>query len=256
MLKQQLPRVLVGMPSHEIHRKVVACIIDLMLHVMRNTYVQDISFRFRGDSIIARARMEMCQGAIEAGASHILFVDSDQVFPATVLERLLHWRKPVVACNIPTKSTPSNSTARLFDLANPRQGRPLYTYHDSVGLKRVWRVGTGVMLIDLEMLRKLPKPWFLDKWVEADQMVQGEDWSFCELLEVHNVPIFVDQRLSWDIGHIGDMEFQHCMVLAGYNMDEANGKIKGVKDEEHSEARGELLAAGNGELVGCVADAS
>jgi hypothetical protein len=173
----------------------------------------------KAGSILPNMRQQCLTQAIQWGCSHLLFIDSDQVFPADTLRRLLAWEKPVVACNIAVKRFPSTTTARLKDPKNPEQGEVVYTHESSVGLKEVWRVGTGVMLIRIADIARVPSPegFFPVRFKPSVNDYQGEDWGFCEVLEKAGVPIFIDQRLSWEVGHLGEMKYEHSLIEATFD---------------------------------------
>lgn len=161
-------------------------------------------------SILPRGRTTLVKQALEMDASHILFLDSDMVFPAQTLHRLIRAGKAVIGCNCPTKMLPSSPTARMKGAT--LAGDPLFSCPDDVDIKRVWRVGTGVMLIQTRVFRTIPQPWFPIEWVEELQDYRGEDWAFCEKLDEAGIPIYVDMGLSRVIGHVGDLRYEHRHV--------------------------------------------
>lgn len=161
-------------------------------------------------SILPKSRQELVRDAIAAKCSHLLFIDSDQVFPASTAHRLAMHGKPVVGCNIPTKMLPSTPTARTKG-TDWYAGDVVYS-NGKRGIEQVWRLGCGVMLIDLSIFTTLPKPWFnMEYRAEHDDFV-GEDWFFCEQLERAGIPIFVDHELSLEIGHKGSYIFEHVDI--------------------------------------------
>jgi len=164
-------------------------------------------------SILANMRQDMVAAAIKNHATHLLFIDSDQTFPADIAERLLAHKKQVVACNIATKMIPSSPTARQKSAA--AEGSPVYTSTSSPPLERVWRVGTGIMMIDLNIFKRaaLEKgPWFTQHWNPKLASYVGEDWAFCEDLERAGVKIYVDHRVSLEIGHLGVLNYGHDLI--------------------------------------------
>ena len=158
-------------------------------------------------SILSRSRQKLVEQAVEGGFTHVLFLDSDQTFPAQTLHHSLMREKAVVACNIATKMLPSTPTARMK--SDEKAGRPLYVTPDDMGILRVWRVGTGIMLIAVDVFRKMPKPWFEVLWDEELQDYRGEDWVLCEKFDELGIPIYVDLTLSRVIGHVGEFTFKH-----------------------------------------------
>ena len=162
-------------------------------------------------SILANMREWLIQEAIKGEATHLLFIDSDQTFPRDLFHRLVNRGKKVVAANITTKSLPPSTTARVSD------GVPLITGEHDTDLVKVWRVGTGIMLIDLNVFKRegMAGPWFNQRWNEGQNAYVGEDWAFCEKLEQAGVGIYVDQDVSRQVGHIGRLTYGHDMVVSG-----------------------------------------
>ncbi len=187
---------------------------------------RDIRLQSTVGSLLANNRQGALKRAIELGMTHALFIDSDQTFPQHLLRQLLSWKMPVVGCNVATKMMPSSPTVRM------EGNKPLYTTPYDSGLVRVWRMGTGIMLIDLSVLSKVPYPWFGSRWEPAQDKNVGEDWFFCEQLEAAGVPIFVDQGLSMEIGHVGKWNYDHWAVPV-------------PKEDIDEKGFGNVLSAGN-----------
>lgn len=155
-------------------------------------------------SILSRSRHTLVTKALESGASHILMLDSDMTFPNWTLHQLLKAEQDIVAANCVTKVIPANPTAR--QKGDTPAGVPLDS-RGKKGLEKVWRVGTGVMLINLEVFKHLPQPWFPITWEAGNADYTGEDWNFCKLVQDNGFGIWVDHTLSQHIGHVGSFEF-------------------------------------------------
>ncbi len=172
---------------------------------------QNLRLFTKQGSILPKMRHELVDYAMKDGCSHLFFVDSDMEFPTNTLRNLLTREKKVIAANCAIKLFPSAPTARVFDPNNDR-GKLLFTRENSHGVQQVWRIGTGVMLLDLQALAFLPPPWFQVTWREDAKTYEGEDWNFCRSLEEHNVPIFIDHDVSKTIGHLGEMRYDYSLV--------------------------------------------
>lgn len=187
----------------------------MMNHVTRYPEIDKkglmVQLHNKRGSILANSRQSLVQSAIDNGATHILFIDSDQTFPPDLLHRLMKHKKQIVACNIATKVLPSTGTARL---KSGTLGVPLCTTPETTDLVRVWRVGTGIMLINTNVFKRegMEKPWFSQYWSEELDAYVGEDWAFCEKLEQSGVSLYVDQEVSREIGHIGKLNYSHDLV--------------------------------------------
>lgn len=206
--------VVIAVPSGEMwHRKfglsLAMMVIDFMSHIPGCSEQQLRVFCKKG-TILPNSRQELVEQAIDIGASHILFVDADQSFPPDTLRRLLAHKVPVVGCNIPIKVFPSTPTARA-KTDSPR-GELVFS-EGKEGLERVWRLGTGVMLIDLRVFKHLPKPWFALTWKDDSGNFEGEDWYLCKILEEAGYFVYVDHTLSMEVGHWGEMNYTHDLIL-------------------------------------------
>ena len=208
-------KFLVGFPAMENWKSAFGmCVLELITNLMavkvpgyRSQTV--IPMQVKG-SILPRSRMKLVKAAIDQDCTHILFIDTDQTFPKDTLHRLLQHGKDVVGCNIATKQIPASPTARARGSAI--DGFPVFTDPDSPALEKVWRLGTGIMLIDVRVFKKIGLGVFEVRWVEEIQDYRGEDWHMCEAMERAGFDIWVDHKLSDEIGHVGDYEYTHDVV--------------------------------------------
>lgn len=163
-------------------------------------------------SNLPRSRQECLEDALMQECTHALFLDSDQTFPRDTAHRLMAWRKSIVACNIPVKTIPSFPTARVR--GGTPFGQPLYSNSklNPMGLEKVWRVGTGIMLIDMSIIPKIKKPWFELRWSDKMQQFVGEDWYFVGKAEEAGFDTHIDHDLSRHIGHVGNFQYTHAHI--------------------------------------------
>lgn len=173
---------------------------------------REAQFIDKRTSNLPRSRQESLEDALLRGCTHALFLDTDQVFPMDTPHRLLRWKKPVVACNIPLKTLPSFPTAR--QRGPTAFGVPVYSNSTSnpMGLEKVWRVGSGIMMIDLSIMPAIPKPWFELRYSDKHQQFVGEDWYFCKKVEDAGHDIYIDHDLSRHIAHVGNLQYSHAMI--------------------------------------------
>jgi hypothetical protein len=171
---------------------------------------QTMALLNRRSSIIAKSRQELVQDAIKQNCSHVLFIDDDQIFPPNIAHRLAKWNKSVIGCNIATKAQGNSiPTARSAPAAGEWYGGHVVTSKGKKGIEKVWRLGFGVMMIDLEVFKGLPFPWFNNEWRDDVQDFCGEDWFFIELMEKRGIPIWIDHGLSCEVGHVGRWIYDH-----------------------------------------------
>lgn len=158
-------------------------------------------------SMLPRSRQECLEDALLQSCTHALFLDTDQSFPADICHKLMAWKKPVVAANIALKCLPSFPNARQRGAT--AFGVPVTSDPHKHGLEKVWRVGTGIMLIDMAIMADIPKPWFEVRYDQKEGQYVGEDWCFCECVEKAGHAIYIDHDASRTVGHIGEYVFTH-----------------------------------------------
>ena len=239
------PSVTIGIPSQETwHAKFGMSLLLMFLDSMTQEVpeigkIERVRIHNIQGSTIWQQRHQLIQLALEDESTHLLFLDCDQTFPPSTLRRLLFHRKAIAACNIATKQIPSIPTARKLVNGTPM---PVFTTPESKGIERVWRIGTGIMLVDLSIIDALDEPWF--KVSSSDEGEHyGEDWWFCQQVEKAGFHIYIDHDLSWQVGHIGNLVYGHEHIPQEV-IDETNAIILEGTDAE----RGALHATLKGRI--------
>ena len=208
-------KVAVGIPSGQSwNAKFGVCLVNMVSH-FANTRVpgfdaQALQVINARSSILSLNRMNIVKQARELQADYILFLDTDHTFPKELLHRLLSHRLEIVAANCVTKTIPASPTARSKS-ADPK-GDVVFTDPGNHGVEQVWRVGTGVMLVQAKIFEKLGSGCWEMKYLPEAETYQGEDWSFCAACEQAGIPIYVDHSASQHVGHEGMMEYTHDYV--------------------------------------------
>lgn len=210
-------KVLVGVPSlmDLWHEKFAMSLCYMLTHWQREklgSYRQEeVVVESVKGSMLPNLRLDLVKRAIKLDCTHLLFVDTDQTFPRDMLHRLIKHDEDVVACNIATKQIPATPTARTFNLEKPGVGDLVYN-QPGKGLQKVWRVGTGVMLIRLKVFEKTGLNVWGMPWQEAVQRYQGEDWTFVEACEKLGIDVFIDHDVSEQVKHWGLFGYDHDVV--------------------------------------------
>jgi GT2 family glycosyltransferase len=153
---------------------------------------------------IADLRNKAVKAAQAAGASHLLFLDSDMRFPEDTLDRLLAHNLDIVAANYVQRTMSEWCVARIDGVPVQSQGR--------TGLEAVDTTGTGVMLITMSVFDDMPQPWF----DTPNFPFTGEDVYFCQQARSGGYDVWIDHDLSQDVRHQGSVELsvQQQPVLA------------------------------------------
>lgn len=156
-------------------------------------------------SLIMHARNKLLQEAVDAAASHILFLDSDMVFPPDTLSRLARHGVPIVGADYvnrvaphPLNGTPNLSPGKMT--MTDKRGVPT--------LVPMLTLPFGCILISLKVLDGMPRPWFKYLEGEDDRRTQSEDTYFCNAARRLGHTIWCDPSLTREVGHIGTHIFR------------------------------------------------
>lgn len=173
--------------------------VELGLNLLSGTYVHT-------------ARQDMIEQLIQAGVTHILWIDTDMEFPEDSLIRLLMHKKSVVGINYAVRGLPPRYVALKKVATDTESGFHLATTPESTGLEEVEGLGFGLVLTRIDALNKLPfdkgEPFFNFEWLPTKRQWVGEDVFFWNLLRKAGVKLYVDHDLSKECGHIGQFTYK------------------------------------------------
>lgn len=161
-------------------------------------------------TLIVNQRRDLAEQGLQAGATHVLYIDSDMRFPKDALDRLLAHDKPIVAANYATRRFPIHSVA----FANDETFETVTTEPDSTGLQSVAAVGMGMFLVKREVFEKLPAPWFMIGYQPKTGAYSGEDIYFCRKARQQGFEVLIDHDLSKEIKHTGTLDYMHDHIWA------------------------------------------
>lgn len=191
-MEEATKRVLIAVPTYEnITPETFKSIYDIKSE-------HELSFNFIKGYDCARARNNIARQALDGGFDYVLMVDSDMIVPPDIVDKFLEWPVPAVVGVCPRKNTKIHET-ELFKFTE-RNYSDRFKYEE-LTTDRMQIKGSGFAcgMIDVELFRKLPFPWF--KYVVyQDGSVLSEDLYFCELLRQNNIPIVADTRVR--CGHM------------------------------------------------------
>ena len=162
-------------------------------------------------TLIVNQRDQLAEMALAAGSTHILWLDSDMMFPPDTVQRLLAHDAPIVAGNYVTRQYPHKTVAytHMHDwrsyVINTGKQDPI----------SVAAVGMGCMLVNTAVIREMPRPRFQTMWIPETDDHMGEDFYFCSRAKELGFDILIDDALSCDLQHLGTVSFNHSLVKKG-----------------------------------------
>lgn len=147
-------------------------------------------------SLVQIGRYIAVKSALEHGCDKLMWIDSDMVFPAEGISRLLAHKLPIVGATYLRRREP-HTILGVADL--PGDGS--FISPTDTGLAKMRRIPTGFLLVDAEVFRKLPKPWFEPRWDPEAERWHSEDYMFCDRAREAGFDIWCDLDLSHEIMH-------------------------------------------------------
>lgn len=141
---------------------------------------------------IVSNRTWLVRYAIEQGATHLLFVDADMLFPSDLIPKLLAHKKEIVGVKYKKREFPIKWLYKTLEGEEESETEPFKVAH----------TGTGVLLIDLSIFEKLQGPWFNFGRDSQGALAMGEDVWFCNTARDAGYDVWIDPSLK--IGHLGE----------------------------------------------------
>lgn len=180
--------ITVGIPSYD-HIKTETVISLLQLQA-----TTDLQLRFflNQSLYIDYNRNQLVDVALQNGSSHLMFIDSDISFPPDGVARLLAHDKDIVGGYYNTRR--GNNPIRVKGPEGLIAPDPMPT-----SMFQCIVLPTGFMLIKLECLKRLSRPYFAV--ITHEKGTIGEDVFFCRQAAEAGIEVWVDPTIH--LGHIG-----------------------------------------------------
>jgi len=182
-----MPNILIAVPCLDmVPADFAFALTRLVLHGGATATVIDIR-----SNDVAWSRNEAVMHALRGEYTHLFFLDSDMVFPADALARLLAHGKPIVGATYIRQCAPYNLLG-AFETPPPKKG-----LHEALELP------TGCLLINVAVLKRLKWPWFYWEYGTEPGQRTGEDIKFCRDARAAGYKVWCDMGLSCELGHVG-----------------------------------------------------
>jgi len=166
--------------------------------------VERYSYNHVAGSVISNNRHILADAALSDGATHVLYLDTDMVFPADTAFRLLAHKLPIVGANYVVKRIPAVPVST-------RDGKRVGSVGKR-GLEEVHCSGLGCVLIERQVFEKTPLPWFDVRWQTDYRDYKIEDATFYSAARDAGFSAMIDHDISQEVGHIGSYVYtiQDC----------------------------------------------
>lgn len=206
-------RVMIAVPSLGlVHWKFVASLIGVLCHEIEGVKLDLVPLL---DSMTYTARIELADMAIKGEYDYVLWIDSDMVFPADALERLLSHHKDMVTGLYFQRR--GNHDPVIYSALYENGCKQVYHNYATNALFPVAACGFGLVLMTTDVIRLVAKCNDGQTFQPFPSM--GEDLSFCYRLQNatdyrvrDGIRIWCDPTIQ--LGHIGEQiiteeEYKH-----------------------------------------------
>lgn len=201
-------RVAICVPCHDEVKAMFSYDLAQMVGATSRHPEIELSIVFLRGTLIAGQREKLAVHAVNDGATHILWLDSDMRFPPDTLLRLMMRDQPIVGANYTTRRPPIKFVALARHTGS--SAIEVVTDEFTSGIQSVEFTGMGVMLTATDVFRSMDHPWFLIEYMgdASGGHESGEDVFFCRFARASGYPVFIDHDLSKEVRHMGELEFE------------------------------------------------
>ena len=154
----------------------------------------DFTFIHADNGPIDVLRNDIVDRAIAVGATKLIMMDSDMIYHPKTITSLLSHHLPIVGALCFRRYPPFDSIMLRVN----GDGYESVNEWEVDELVEVDATGAGCLMFDMEVFRKMPKPWFKFLKHPDTGAVIGEDVGFCQDLKAAGYRIFVDTSVPAD----------------------------------------------------------
>lgn len=183
-------KLMIGIPisSAYLHRKFVQSLMSLKF--LPNI---DVDINVIEGYQLPFARNRIVENALQKNVDFLLFIDADMIFPSDLFTKLYSHNLPIINSLAFRRIQPHYPCIFNWNINTNCYETVSYTN----GLKEVDATGMAGILINTEVFKNLPKPWFY-----YDQHQFSSDLTFCKNAKQAGYKIMIDTDLK--LGHIGE----------------------------------------------------
>jgi GT2 family glycosyltransferase len=146
-------------------------------------------------------RNSIVSQAMNDGCTHLLMMDTDQIYPVDTLEKLLSHEADTCGVLVHRRYPPFAPICY-----RGKVGEFEYVGDEEMfsgGLIPVDATGCGCLLFNCTVFNEITQPWFEIKYKDDGSPI-GEDIGFCQKLRDQGFEIYVDTSIA--VGHLTQME--------------------------------------------------
>lgn len=201
----QDPKLVVGVCSGgTIRVETVASLYSNLINLAQQNIPPNLLFQVGGYKDINCN--VLVEDARKQGMTHIMFVDTDMIFPEDGISRLLSHNKDIVGGNYNVRLDPTSGEFSGPTVKMLVDGKPVSMLAEGfpTELFKCYALPLGFMLVKLSVFDKLLRPYF-ETHVDNNNKHMTEDIDFCQKANEAGFELWCDPTIR--IGHIGSYTY-------------------------------------------------
>lgn len=197
---------MIGIPSSGSMRDGTA---ESIFNTLRGGFLFPTILKIKSSPYIDYNQMCLVKMAREEKATHLMFIETDNIFPPWAIEQLVEDDKMVVGAsyNFKTLSPPGakkEEVAPLVKMWNEK-GKPREITMEELPstIFKCYSIPNGFMLVRMEVFDMISHPYFKNVW--TGEGFKGGDVYFCENVRRAGIDVWCDPTIH--VGHIGSYTY-------------------------------------------------
>lgn len=202
-------KILIGMPCMDsIPTQTVGALMGLIKP-------PETEVQFLANSLVYDARNRICQRAVSGGFTHLLFIDSDMIFPDDAIDRLLSLETDIATGVYYGRK--GKHEPQVYKKVKPRglfgTSGTAERITDPKGVFDIEACGMGLCLIKTACIKAV-----IDRYIAPFEPIKGlgEDFSFC--YRAHKLGFKAKADARFEVGHIGQKIYTAADFIRGLDV--------------------------------------
>jgi len=183
-----MSKIAIGLPTNRLVKpKTAKSLLDLVDYTK---YDLEIIVTTKGYNC-AENRNYIAAQAVKKGCTHLFHVDDDMIYKPDTLDKLLESDKDIIGGLYKTKYPESQDYVIEYLHNSDMPDKPF----------ECAALGTGLLLVKIEVYKKTPQPWYGYIWYDNGMVRESVDWVFCKNARNAGFKVWCDSKVT--AKHIG-----------------------------------------------------
>ena len=187
-LVDSAPNIMVGIPTRDPRTNDGRFSPDFVWSLLQlqkpTNYSINFECEWHPDKGSAENRESITERALQSGSKYLIMIDDDMIFPYNTLERFIDDLD-----RLPDAALITGVIGKKRETAEPEifkswDGGRYWDWEKNT-VERIWACGGACMAINLDYIRKMKKPYWVDESVDYNGVYSNfsEDLNFCRKIQ-------------------------------------------------------------------------